>query len=77
MCRPSNGCEVVAPRHAAKLRLDHGAFAALLVPTPTPAIIAALRAILGAHNVVEEGPGGVYECCDGLWVLRLRRCWPS
>src|SRR5215216_895511 len=31
---------------AAKLRLDHGALAALLVPTPTPAIIAALRAIL-------------------------------
>ena len=26
---------------AAKLRLDHGALAALLVPTPTPAIIAA------------------------------------
>jgi hypothetical protein len=51
---------------AAKLRLDHGALASLLVPTPTPAIIAALRAILGAHNVVEEGPGGVYECCEQL-----------
>jgi len=51
---------------AAKLRLDHGALAALLVPTPTPAIIAALRSILGAHNVIEEGPGGVYECCEQL-----------
>jgi hypothetical protein len=51
---------------AAKLRLDHGALAALLVPTPTPAIIAALRAILVTHNVVEEGPGGVYECCERL-----------
>ena len=51
---------------AAKLRLDHGALAALLVPTPTPAIIAALRAILVPHNVVEEGPGGVYECCERL-----------
>jgi hypothetical protein len=51
---------------AARLRLDHGALAALLVPTPTPAIIAALRSILGAHNVVEEGPGGVYECCERL-----------
>jgi hypothetical protein len=51
---------------AAKLRLDHGALAALLVPTPTPAIIAALRTILGTHNVVEEGPGGVYECCEQL-----------
>ncbi len=51
---------------AAKLRLDHGALAALLVPTPTPAIVAALRRILAAHNVVEEGPGGVYECCERL-----------
>jgi hypothetical protein len=51
---------------AAKLRLDHGALAALLVPTPTPAIIAAIRAILAAHNAVEEGPGGVYERCEEL-----------
>jgi len=51
---------------AAKLRLDHGALAALLVPTPTQAIITALRAILRTHNVVEEGPGGVYECCERL-----------
>jgi hypothetical protein len=51
---------------AAKLRLDHGALAALLVPTPTPTIIAALRAILAAHNMIEEGPGGVYELCEQL-----------
>jgi hypothetical protein len=51
---------------SAKLRLDHGALAALLVPTPTPAIIAGLRTILRAHNVIEEGPGGVYECCERL-----------
>jgi Hemerythrin HHE cation binding domain len=51
---------------AAKLRLDHGALAALLVPTPTPAIIAALRTILVAHNALEEGPGGVYERCEQL-----------
>jgi hypothetical protein len=51
---------------AAKLRLDHGALAALLVPTPTPTIIAALRAILGTHNALEEGPGGLYECCERL-----------
>lgn len=51
---------------AAKLRLDHGALAALLVPTPTPAIIATLRRILSAHNAVEEGPGGVYEVCEQL-----------
>lgn len=49
---------------ATKLRLDHSALAALLVPTPTSAIIAALRAILAAHNTIEEGPGGVYEQCE-------------
>jgi Hemerythrin HHE cation binding domain len=51
---------------AAKLRLDHGALAALLVPTPTPAIIVALRTILRAHNALEEGPGGLYEGCEQL-----------
>ncbi|MGE0823712.1 MAG: hemerythrin domain-containing protein [Candidatus Binatia bacterium] len=51
---------------ATKLRLDHGALAALLVPTPTPGIIAALRTILAAHNEIEEGPGGVYETCEQL-----------
>ena len=51
---------------AATLRLDHGALAALLVPTPTPAIIAAIRTVLTAHNPLEEGPGGVYERCEQL-----------
>lgn len=51
---------------AARLRLDHGAIAALLVPTPTPAVVATLRAILAAHNPVEEGPGGLYETCEEL-----------
>jgi hypothetical protein len=51
---------------AAKLRLDHGALASLLVPTPTAAIVAAIRAILNEHNVVEEGSGGVYEQCEEL-----------
>jgi hypothetical protein len=51
---------------AAKLRLDHGALAGLLVPTPTHAIIAKIRAVLKAHNPIEEGPGGVYEVCESL-----------
>jgi hypothetical protein len=51
---------------ASKLRLDHGALAALLVPTPTPAIAAAIRTILKAHNAIEEGPEGLYELCEKL-----------
>jgi Hemerythrin HHE cation binding domain len=51
---------------ASKLRLDHGALAALLVPTPTPAIVAAIRTILKSHNPIEEGPGGLYEECETL-----------
>jgi hypothetical protein len=51
---------------AAKLRLEHGALAALLVPTPTPAIIAALRTVRAAHNGLEEGPRGVYDMCEQL-----------
>lgn len=51
---------------AAKLRLDHGALTALLVPIPTTSIVAAIRAILKAHNPVEEDPGGVYEQCEEL-----------
>jgi len=51
---------------AAKLRSDHGALVALMVPTPTPAIVAAIRTILTAHNALEEGPGGVYEVCEQL-----------
>ncbi|MBI3355244.1 MAG: hemerythrin domain-containing protein [Nitrospirae bacterium] len=51
---------------ASKLRLDHGALAALLMPTPTAAIIAMIRGILKEHNTLEEGPGGIYETCDEL-----------
>jgi hypothetical protein len=46
-----------------RVRLDHGALTALLIPTPTPAVLAALRAILGPHNALEERDGGLYEDC--------------
>lgn len=49
---------------AARLRVDHGAIAALLVPTPTPALVAEIRSILVPHNRREEDPGGVYDACD-------------
>jgi hypothetical protein len=51
---------------AAKLRLDHGALTALLVPTPTASVVAAIRAILKLHNPLEEDPGGMYDQCDEL-----------
>ena len=51
---------------AAQLRIQHGALAALLVPSPTCAIGAAIRAILKDHNPLEEGAGGVYEVCERL-----------
>lgn len=51
---------------AARLRLDHGAIAALLMPTPTIGLITTLRKILDKHNMIEEGPGGLYETCDTL-----------
>jgi Hemerythrin HHE cation binding domain len=59
-----NGGEPLAI--AARLRLDHGAIAALLVPTPNRQIVAALKTILAAHNALEEGAGGLYETCDRL-----------
>jgi hypothetical protein len=51
---------------AATLRLEHGAIAALLMPTPTPELIAALHSILKKHNKVEEGRDGLYATCDNL-----------
>lgn len=51
---------------ATRLRLDHGALATLLIPTPTAAVIATIRSILEEHNILEEGPGGLYEICDKL-----------
>ena len=49
-----------------KLRLDHGALTALLVPPPTRAIVAAIRTILVGHDELEESPGGPYDVCEQL-----------
>ena len=49
---------------AATLRLDHGAIASLLMPTPTVTIIDLLSEILRTHNTIEEGSDGVYELCE-------------
>jgi hypothetical protein len=51
---------------AARLRLDHGALTALLVPSPTASIVTAIHAILDAHNPIEEDPGGMYDQCEEI-----------
>jgi len=51
---------------AARLRLDHGALAALMMPSPHPRIVRAIRVILARHNPIEESPGGVYQSCEEL-----------
>lgn len=49
---------------AARLRVDHGAIASLLVPTPTAALVAEIVSVLTPHNRREEEEGGVYDACD-------------
>ncbi len=51
---------------AARLRLDHGALAALMIPSPQPRIVRAIRAVLTLHNPLEESAGGVYDSCEWL-----------
>ena len=51
---------------AAKLRLDHGAIAALLVLPPDSKVLQALRTILDAHNRLEEAYDGMYAICDAM-----------
>lgn len=47
-----------------RIRSDHSAIVALLVPPPSPAIVHALTAILTGHNELEEMNGGFYERAD-------------
>lgn len=50
----------------AKLRLEHGAITALMVPPPTAELVKVLCFILDAHDKVEEENGGVYDVCERL-----------
>lgn len=51
---------------ALQLRRDHSEIAKLLVRSPSREVLASLRRILGPHNAIEEGPGGLYAQCDAL-----------
>jgi hypothetical protein len=50
--------------HERRLRVDHGAIAALLVPPPSAEIALELRKLLAPHDEVEEGDAGVYAACE-------------
>ena len=63
IARFQNGKQVEV---AARLRLDHGAIVALLVPPPTTSIIATLLSILKVHNALEEEDGGLYQLLQKL-----------
>jgi hypothetical protein len=51
---------------AARLRLDHGAFAALLVPPPREEIKRVFLGIMHGHNELEESTDGLYAVCENL-----------
>jgi hypothetical protein len=51
---------------AEKIRLDHGAIATLLVPSPSKRVVIALKGILAIHDELEEKPGGLYDTCEAL-----------
>lgn len=58
---------------AGRLRLDHGALAALVALVPSLAIIAAIRSVLAAHNPLEDGAHGVYTTCEQILNGDLER----
>ena len=53
-------------KFAETLRLEHGAFAALLVPPVSKKIAAVSRVIMIHHNELEEGEEGLYSVCEQL-----------
>lgn len=49
---------------ARRTRLDHAALTSLLIPNPTPKILAVIRAVLAPHNEMEEEADGLYAQCE-------------
>jgi hypothetical protein len=58
---------------AERLKLDHGALAALMMLPPRTSTFRAVRALLDAHNPIEEVVGGVYEQCEKVAAQNLDR----
>lgn len=61
--RARNGVPI---ERAHRLRIDHGALGSLLVPSPDLALCAEIAQLIETHDVIEEGPGGVYAECEAL-----------
>jgi len=51
---------------ARRLRIDHGALASLMVPTPDRVLVAQIEEILRPHDGLEDEPGGLYDQCENL-----------
>jgi hypothetical protein len=51
---------------AERIRMDHGALTALMVPPPDSTVINTVRSILQVHNALEEQEGGMYHVCEQL-----------
>ncbi|MCC6644047.1 MAG: hemerythrin domain-containing protein [Polyangiaceae bacterium] len=49
---------------ARQLKLDHSAIVAMLVPSPSPALLRRLAEFLALHDPLEEGAAGVYRLAD-------------
>ena len=64
------------PQLLDQLHRDHAALCALLVPPPDRTIIEQIRAILSAHNPLEEGPGGLYQQIENADLLAQVRAFP-
>lgn len=47
-----------------RAREDHVRLVSLMVPSPTPALVAEVRALLEPHNRMEEDAGGLYDLCE-------------
>ncbi|MDO8706648.1 MAG: hypothetical protein Q7J84_17060, partial [Sulfuricaulis sp.] len=43
-----------------------GVLAALMIPSPQPRIVRAIRFVLARHNPLEECPNGAYDSCEWL-----------
>lgn len=58
--------------YAGRLRSEHGAFAALLVPSRSEKIINVFLGIMRRNNGLEEGADGLYAACENLPSEQIR-----